>query len=128
MNKMTDQNPTKASSSTEQASSAQATPKTPHQSNAAVTPQQSKSAGDKAITSGAKQSDVVKGVKKDPFNGKWTSQIQAAKNNWGKLSEQELINSGGVEAKLTDLVQQRYSLSQDTARQQVKSFIDKCHC
>jgi hypothetical protein len=67
-------------------------------------------------------------AKKDAFNGKWQSQIQAAKSNWNKISESELVQSGGVETKLADLVQQRYSLSQDVARKQVKSFIDKCHC
>ncbi len=67
-------------------------------------------------------------VKKDAFNGKWHSQIQAAKSNWSKISENELLKSGGVETNLTDLVQQRYSLSQDMASKQVKSFIDKCHC
>lgn len=66
--------------------------------------------------------------KKDAFNGKWHSQIQAAKSNWSKISENELLKSGGVETNLTDLVQQRYSLSQDVASKQVKSFIDKCHC
>ncbi|MDZ7870660.1 MAG: hypothetical protein U5L02_15915 [Rheinheimera sp.] len=67
-------------------------------------------------------------VKKDAFNGKWHSQIQAAKSNWSKISESELLKSGGVETNLTNLVQQRYSLSQDMASKQVKSFIDKCHC
>ncbi|WP_430457876.1 hypothetical protein [Rheinheimera sp.] len=67
-------------------------------------------------------------AKKDAFNGKWHSQIQAAKSNWSKISESELLKSGGVETNLTDLVQQRYSLSQDMASKQVKSFIDKCHC
>lgn len=66
--------------------------------------------------------------KKDAFNGKWQSQIQAAKSNWSKISESELRQSGGIETNLTDLVQQRYSLSQDVASKQVKSFIDKCHC
>jgi hypothetical protein len=84
-------------------------------------------AADKAKVAAAlqKTSDPTK---KDAFNGKWPSQIQAAKSNWNKISESELIQSGGIETKLADLVQQRYSISQDVARKQVKSFIDKCHC
>lgn len=68
------------------------------------------------------------GAKKDAFNGKWPSQIQAAKATWEKLSEKELITSAGNEVNLTDLVQQRYSLSHDAASKQVKTFINQCHC
>jgi hypothetical protein len=82
---------------------------------------------DKAKVTAAPQ-QLTETAKKDAFNGKWHSQIQAAKSNWSKISESELLKSGGVETNLTDLVQQRYSLSQDTASKQVKSFIDKCHC
>lgn len=66
--------------------------------------------------------------KKDAFNGKWQTQLKAAKSNWSKLSENELQQSGGVETNLVELVRQRYSLSQETASQQVRSFIEKCHC
>lgn len=76
----------------------------------------------------AKSSELAKAPKKDAFNGKWPSQIQAAKSNWSKISESELRQSGGIETNLTELVQQRYSLSHDVASKQVKSFIDKCHC
>jgi len=68
------------------------------------------------------------GAKKDAFNGKWPSQIQAAKATWEKLSEKELITTAGNEVNLTDLVQQRYSLSHDAASKQVKTFITQCHC
>lgn len=68
------------------------------------------------------------GAKKDAFNGKWPSQIQAAKATWEKLSEKELITSAGNEVNLTDLVAQRYSLSHDAASKQVKTFINQCHC
>lgn len=76
----------------------------------------------------AKPSEQAKAPKKDAFNGKWQSQIQAAKSNWSKISESELRQSGGIETNLTELVQQRYSLSHDVASKQVRSFIDKCHC
>lgn len=81
-----------------------------------------------AATKPAETGKPADASKKDAFNGKWHSQIQAAKSNWSKISENELLKSGGVETNLTDLVQQRYSLSQDVASKQVKSFIDKCHC
>lgn len=84
-------------------------------------------AADKAKIADATQKPA-EAVQKDAFNGKWNNQIKAAKNNWNKLSESELLKSGGVETNLTELVQQRYSLSRDVASKQVKSFIDKCHC
>lgn len=65
-------------------------------------------------------------ARKDAFNGKWPSQIKAAKSNWNKISESELLKSNGTEINLTELVQQRYSVSKDVANKQVKSFIDKC--
>ena len=66
--------------------------------------------------------------KPDAFKGKWPSQVQAAKANWSKISEAELIKSNGNEANLTELVKQHYSLNQDMASKQVTSFIDKCYC
>ncbi len=84
-------------------------------------------AADKAKIAAATQKPA-EAVQKDAFNGKWHSQIQAAKSNWSKISESELLKSGGVETNLVNLVQQRYSLSRDVASKQVKSFIDKCHC
>ncbi|ABM25064.1 MULTISPECIES: hypothetical protein [Shewanella] len=65
---------------------------------------------------------------KDAFNGKWQDQIQAAKGNWSKISETELVKSNGNEANLNELVQKHYSLSRDDSSKQVKSFIDKCKC
>lgn len=89
-------------------------------------------AADKAkLAAGTSKADTSKNsdmAKKDAFNGKWKSQIQAAKQNWSKISESELLKSEGSEVNLTDLVQQRYSLSRDVASQQVQSFITKCHC
>ncbi|WP_306520159.1 hypothetical protein [Rheinheimera sp.] len=89
-------------------------------------------AADKAkLAAGTSKSDNPKNTdmaKKDPFNGKWKSQIQAAKHNWSKITESELLKSEGNEVSLTELVQQRYALSRDVANQQVQSFITKCHC
>ena len=82
-------------------------------------------AADKAkLAAGTNKSTLV--PKKDPFNGKWKTQIQAAKSNWSKITESELLKSEGTEVNLTELVQQRYSLSRDAASQQVQSFISKC--
>ncbi len=116
-NKATAKNDTQANSGTAGVTDAAA--KTNQMTNAV--------AADKAKIAAGTQKPA-EAAKKDAFNGKWHSQIQAAKSNWSKISESELLKSGGVETNLVDLVQQRYSLSQDVASKQVKSFIDKCHC
>lgn len=54
----------------------------------------------------------------------WQKRVGAAHKVWSKLSESELKKSAGEPAKLSELVQSRYSLSRSDADKQVKSFID----
>lgn len=54
----------------------------------------------------------------------WQKRIGAAHKVWSKLSESELKKSAGEPAKLSELVQQRYSVSRTDADKQVKNFID----
>ena len=44
---------------------------------------------------------------------------------WGKLTEDELLQSEGHAEKLAGLVQERYAITHDEAEKQVKSFFDK---
>ena len=60
----------------------------------------------------------------DELKGKWKQQVGAAKIAWGKLTEDELLESQGHTEKLAGLVQERYAVSRDEADQQVKSFLD----
>lgn len=62
----------------------------------------------------------------DELKGKWKQQVGAAKVAWGKLTEDELLQSEGHEEKLAGLVQERYAITRDEADKQVKSFIKKC--
>lgn len=62
----------------------------------------------------------------DELKGKWKQQVGAAKIAWGKLTEDELLESEGREEKLTGLIQERYAITRDEADKQVKSFIKKC--
>ena len=61
----------------------------------------------------------------DELKGKWKQQVGAAKIAWGKLTEDELLESQGQLEKLAGLVQERYAVTRDEADQQVKSFLDK---
>ena len=61
----------------------------------------------------------------EELKGKWKQQVGAAKIAWGKLTEDELLQSEGHAEKLAGLVQERYAITHDEAEKQVKSFFDK---
>lgn len=56
---------------------------------------------------------------------KWPQQVKAAKSQWGKLSEAELLKSDGDAGQLSRLVQQRYNMAPEVANNQVKSFLNR---
>lgn len=61
----------------------------------------------------------------DEIKGKWKQQVGAAKIAWGKLTEDELLESEGHEQKLVGLVQERYAVTRDEAHKQITSFFEK---
>jgi uncharacterized protein YjbJ (UPF0337 family) len=61
----------------------------------------------------------------EELKGKWKQQVGSAKVAWGKLTEDELLQSEGHAEKLAGLVQERYAITHDEAEKQVKSFFDK---
>ena len=62
---------------------------------------------------------------KDELKGKWKQQVGAAKIAWGKLTDDELLQSEGHAEKLSGLVQERYAVASDEAARQVKEFFAK---
>jgi len=61
----------------------------------------------------------------DELKGKWKQQVGAAKLAWGKLTEDEILQSEGRAEKLVGLVQERYAITRDDADKQVRKFFDK---
>jgi uncharacterized protein YjbJ (UPF0337 family) len=61
----------------------------------------------------------------DELKGKWKQQVGEAKLAWGKLTEDELLQSEGRSEKLAGLVQERYAVTRDEADKQIKSFFSK---
>jgi uncharacterized protein YjbJ (UPF0337 family) len=61
----------------------------------------------------------------EAMKGKWKQQVGAAKIAWGKLTDDELLQSEGRAEKLAGLVQERYAISCDEAAKQVKAFFAK---
>lgn len=87
-------------------------------------------AADKKAATANKPAAGAKTVQVTPAMGvknKWPQQVKAAKTQWGKLSEAEILKSDGNPQQLSGLVQQRYAITRDVADKQVKSFLDKCN-
>ena len=61
----------------------------------------------------------------DQIKGEWKQQVGAAKVAWGKLTDDELLQTEGHAEKLSGLVQERYGIVRDEAEAQVKRFLDK---
>ena len=59
------------------------------------------------------------------FKANWQQLVGLAKNQWSRLTEEDLTKACGDEQKLTMLVKDRYSLKQDEAGRQVKEFLTK---
>jgi uncharacterized protein YjbJ (UPF0337 family) len=62
---------------------------------------------------------------KDETKGKWKQVVGAAKVNWGKLTEDELLQTEGHADKLAGKVQEQYGISREQARKQVDDFFSK---
>lgn len=61
----------------------------------------------------------------DELKGQWKQQVGAAKVAWGKLTDDEILQTEGHAEKLSGLVQERYGIVRDEAEAQVKDFMDK---
>lgn len=61
----------------------------------------------------------------DQIKGEWKQQVGAAKVAWGKLTDDELLQTEGHAEKLAGLVQERYGVVRSDAEAQVKTFLDK---
>lgn len=61
----------------------------------------------------------------DQIKGEWKQQVGAAKVAWGKLTDDELLQTEGHAEKLAGLVQERYGIVRSDAEAQVNKFLDK---
>lgn len=61
----------------------------------------------------------------DEVKGLWKQRVGAAKVQWGKLTDDELLQTEGHIQKLAGLVQERYAVTRDEAEVQIKGFFEK---
>lgn len=64
----------------------------------------------------------------DQIQGKWTELKGQAKQQWGKLTDDDLTVVAGKRDELVGKVQERYGIAKEKAEEQVKEFEDCCHC
>jgi uncharacterized protein YjbJ (UPF0337 family) len=59
----------------------------------------------------------------DTGNAAWIRRVPAARIAWGKLSDLELLRTGGNAADLAGLVRDRYALTRQASEEQVGKFL-----
>ena len=64
----------------------------------------------------------------DQIEGKWKQAKGQAKQQWGKLTDDELDVIGGKRDALVGVVQEKYGVAKEEAEKQVKAFESSCDC
>ena len=62
---------------------------------------------------------------KDESKGQWKQTVGSAKVTWGKLTNDELLETEGHADKLAGKVQEAYGISRELAKEQVDDFLAK---
>lgn len=61
----------------------------------------------------------------DIVEGKWKQFTGSAKENWGKLTDDDLDQAAGKRDKLVGKVQEKYGVAKDEAEKQVDTWSSK---
>ncbi len=61
----------------------------------------------------------------DIIEGKWKQLKGSAKENWGKLTDDELDQAAGNRDKLVGKIQEKYGVARDEAEKQVDEWASK---
>jgi uncharacterized protein YjbJ (UPF0337 family) len=64
----------------------------------------------------------------DQIEGKWKEVAGAAKEKWGKLTDNEWTELKGKRDKLAGVIQQKYGIAKEEAEKQIKEFEKSCNC
>jgi len=65
-------------------------------------------------------------MNKDILQGKWTEMKGKVKEQWGKLTDDDIDKINGRSDQLLGLLQQRYGYARDKAEEEYKRFTDRC--
>lgn len=64
-------------------------------------------------------------MSEDTWKGRWNQMKGQAKQQWGKLTDDDLKQAEGNRDELVGRIQERYGLAKDEAQRQVDSFMNK---
>lgn len=64
----------------------------------------------------------------DQIKGNWKQFTGQAKQQWGKLTDDDLTIVNGKREELVGKVQERYGIAKEEAEKQVKQFESSCKC
>ncbi|QDV72571.1 CsbD family protein [Botrimarina mediterranea] len=64
----------------------------------------------------------------DTIEGQWTQTKGQVKEQWGKLTDDDLATINGKRDQLVGKVQERYGVAREKAEQQVSDFEKSCNC
>jgi uncharacterized protein YjbJ (UPF0337 family) len=64
----------------------------------------------------------------DVAKGQWTQFRGQVKEQWGKLTDDDLDQIEGKRDQLVGAVQKRYGIARDEAERQLKKFESTCGC
>lgn len=64
----------------------------------------------------------------DQIKGNWKQFTGQAKQQWGKLTDDDLAVVDGKREELVGRVQERYGIAREEAEKQVKQFETSCRC
>jgi uncharacterized protein YjbJ (UPF0337 family) len=65
-------------------------------------------------------------MNKDVMEGKWREMKGKVKEQWGKLTDDDLDKIEGKSEQLLGLLQQRYGYARERAEEEYKRFTEKC--
>ena len=64
-------------------------------------------------------------MNKDILQGKWMEMKGKVKEQWGKLTDDDIDKINGRSDQLLGLLQQRYGYAKEKAEQEYKQFMDR---
>ena len=64
-------------------------------------------------------------MNKDIIKGNWHQVKGMLKKQWGKLTDDQILNMKGSSEELTGALQKTYGCDKDKAQKEIKQFIDE---
>lgn len=67
-------------------------------------------------------------MNKEILQGKWNEYKGKIKEQWGKLTDDDIAQINGKKEELLGKLQARYGYAKDRAEKELKNFEDSCGC